>query len=185
MKSFRITDIEPTVDAADPRAFPVRLAFWNGTEPTRAASFSIRPAVRYQPDNLIGSSRKRTRAKGNGIYNRTGARQTLRVVSSCRRRVSAYLTVQNDGEGPDRFRLRGPGGNRSLKIAYFSGGNRTALVRRGNYRTPALNPNATKVVRVELRALSESPFRRKLRLLTRSGSDATKADLAAILFRHR
>lgn len=180
VNSFRITGIGPAVDAADPEAFPVRLAFWDGSDSVTSAVFSIRPAVRYQVDGLISAKPSVGAAKGDGIYNRSGAGQTVKVIARNSRGVRAYLGIQNDGEGEDRFRLKGTRGNRSLKVSYLSGGNRTALVTRGKFRTAPLDPGDYEVVRIDLKPLSER-VRKKLSLLSTSSGDTTKSDLVKIL----
>jgi hypothetical protein len=185
VKSFRISGIEPEVDAADPQAFPIRLAFWNGSEPLRSASFSIRPAIVYQPDNLIGTSSSPARARGNGIYNRSGAGQSIRVVARGAKRVSAFLHMQNDGEASDRIRLRGTKGNRLVDVAYLSGGNRTALVARGAFSTAALDPGRAQVVRINLRSSGKRRVSKTLSLLSTSRSDGAKVDLAKTRFFRR
>lgn len=179
--SFRITGIGPAVDAADPEAFPVRLAFWDGTAPLRSARFAIRPAIVYQPDALVAAKPSVAAAKGDNLYNRTGAGQSLKVVSRGSKGVRVYLGLQNDGEGDDRIRLRGTAGNRGLKVAYTADGNRTSEVTRGRFRSPALEPGDYTVVRIDLKPLSPK-VRKKLSLLSTSSSDATKADLAKVLF---
>ncbi|MCB1203129.1 MAG: hypothetical protein KDN18_02635 [Verrucomicrobiae bacterium] len=182
VNSFRITGIGPAVDAADSEAFPVRLAFWDGSDPLTAASFSIRPAVRYQVDGLVSAKPSVSAAKGDGVYNRSGAGQTVKVIARNSRGVRAYLGIQNDGEGEDRFRLKGTRGNRSLKVSYISGGNRTALVTRGKFRTDALDPGNYEVVRIDLKPLS-GRVKKKLSLLSTSAGDTTKSDLVKILFK--
>lgn len=178
---FRITGIGPAVDAADPEAFPVRLAFWDGTTPLRSARFAIRPAIAYQPDALVAAKPSVAAAKGDNLYNRTGAGQSLKVVSRGGKGVRVFLGLQNDGEGDDRIRLRGTAGNRSLRVGYTSGGNRTSEVTRGRFRSVALEPGDFEVVRIDLKPIS-AKVRKKLSLLSTSASDTTKADLAKVLF---
>jgi hypothetical protein len=181
VNSFRITGIGPAVDAADPEAFPVRLAFWDGSAPIKSARFAIRPAIDYQPDALVAAKSSVAAAKGDNLYNRTGAGQSLKVVSRGGKGVRVYLGLQNDGEGDDRIRLRGTAGNRGLKVAYTSGGNRTTEVTRGRFRSTPLDPGDFDVVRIDLKPLS-AKVRKKLSLLSTSASDATKSDLAKVLF---
>lgn len=181
VNSFRITGIGPAVDAGDPEAFPVRLAFWDGNAPLRSARFAIRPAIDYQPDALVAAKPSVAAAKGDNLYNQSGAGQSLKVVSRGGKGVRVYLGLQNDGEGDDRIRLRGTAGNRSLKVAYTSGGNRTTEVTRGRFRSTPLDPGDFDVVRIDLKPLS-AKVRKKLSLLSTSASDATKSDLAKVLF---
>ncbi len=184
VRSFRITDIEPTVDAADPRAFPIRLAFWNGTETVRSASFSIRPAVVYQPDMRIGKSPRPASSKGNDVYNRSGAGQSLRLVMSGTRGAVAFLRMENDGESADRLRLRGAGSDRRFEVTYLSDGNRTSQVARGRFRTRVLEPKASQLVKIRLRPLAGRAFR-KLSLLSTSTCAPGSADLARIFLSAR
>jgi|APTNR8051073442_1049403.scaffolds.fasta_scaffold15534_2 hypothetical protein len=181
VNTFRITGIEPTVDAEDPQAFPVRLAFWDGSEPLSSASFAIRPAVRYQVDGLIAAKPSVAAAKGDGIYNRSGSGQRVKLVSRGSGGATAYLGIQNDGDGDDRFRLRGVRSNRSLKVSYLSGGNRTSLVTKGQFLTETLSPGDYQVVKVVLKPLSDRVSRR-IPLLSTSSGDAAKVDLVKILF---
>lgn len=150
VNSFRITDIEPEVDAADALAFPVRLAFWDGADPVETASVAIRPAVEYRVDSIIGTRRSIDRGKGDDHYTNNGSRQTVRLRSQRGKSRRAFLHLQNDGEGADRFFLRGPDGNRRFLLQYRAGGNVTGAVARGKYSTAALEPGQSERVKISM-----------------------------------
>jgi len=196
VSTFRITDIEPEVDGSDALAFPVRLAFWDGTDPVETASVSIRPGIEYQVDGIVSSKNRIQRGKGNDRYNRSGSGQTLRLRTKRGRPERAFLFLENDGEGADRFTLRGRDGNRRFSVTYQSGGNVTSRVRRGRFATVALDPGQFQKVRVKIRP-NRARLRKQtnrgrkwlrarynLKLRTASQSDASKRDAARLRIKH-
>lgn len=98
----------------------------------------------YQPDHEIGSVA--ATLKGNGIYNLTGAGQTLVRTSRRARRVEALVAVENDGDGPDTFMIVGGKGNRLFGASFFSppgGDNITAEILVGTYSSVEVVAGAT------------------------------------------
>jgi len=97
----------------------------------------------FQPDNRIGKSVARS-VIGNDTYNTTGSGQKLNLVSKKGRRVRGVLTLENDGDGRDRFGLVGRRGSRIFRVKYLSAsqGNGTAQVVAGSFRTGVMEPGA-------------------------------------------
>lgn len=120
-----------------------------------------------QPDNRIGASP--ASAIGDGIYNTTGALQTLIASSRRARVVRTHLYVENDGDDADTFRMRGSGGDRYFKVLYTAGTNRTAQVLAGTHAAGPLDPGA----RASL-AITVTPNRKTLLKTTRKGAKTVK-----------
>lgn len=92
-----------------------------------------------QPDSQIG--RTITQVLGDNIY-QTPSGQTLRQTSHEAHTVRASATVQNDGDVPDRFLVRGSKGNNFFNVSYKSpAGNVTAAVKAGLLSTGVLLPD--------------------------------------------
>ena len=91
-----------------------------------------------QPDNRVGKSAAST--VGDGIYG-TAIGQTVSLTSKKARPVRGVVTIENDGEIPDDFTVRGTPGNGLFKVIYTTGaGNVTAAVASGTYQTGELAP---------------------------------------------
>jgi formylglycine-generating enzyme required for sulfatase activity len=97
-------------------------------------------AVR-RPDVTVG--RSFTSTLGGRVY--TGAlAQQYRFTTLKTAPVSAFVSVTNRGNRPDRFALRGGDGSRHFKVEYrdAAGVLVTAAMRTGLYRTPEREPGA-------------------------------------------
>ena len=110
-----------------------------GASPSGAYQLVITETMAIvQPDNEVGKTA--TRTIGDGVYG-TGAGQTLTLISKKARTVSGVATIENDGELPDDFTVRGSRGNGLFKVTYTSYlGNVTAAVVAGTYQTGELDP---------------------------------------------
>ena len=136
-------DFEDVTAAAGIRFYYTIAAVMPGNEESALGNWAAgkRSAeVTYRPDGLIGKwSRKR---KGNGVYNKTGARQTVTKRSRRRKKVRFSLLLQNDGVNPDELTVRATRGNRIFRAKYFqktAGGGRnnvTAPVVTGFHQVP-------------------------------------------------
>ena len=96
---------------------------------------------RPQPDVLVGSSL--TQMRGGNVY--TGAlTQKLQVLSLKAAPVSAFVSVINRGNLPDRFDFRSNGDSRYFDVEYRDANFAlvSAAVKAGLYRTSQMNPEA-------------------------------------------
>lgn len=106
-----------------------------GMEPElgAAADFFVGSAT-HRPDCLISASSIGPWS-GNGVHNRTGARQTLKASVRYRSSVSFWIEVQNDGSVPDTYVIRGGKGRGGFTVAYrIDGRNVTTRIRAGTYK---------------------------------------------------
>ncbi|PAW64715.1 MAG: hypothetical protein B9S36_01970, partial [Verrucomicrobiia bacterium Tous-C2TDCM] len=97
-------------------------------------------AVR-RPDASVGGSLASMR--GSEVYTDRFFRKTRNTTFKVTP-VSAFVSVINGGNRPDRFALRGGNGSRHFDVEYrdASGSAVTAAVRSGRYRTPEREPEA-------------------------------------------
>jgi uncharacterized repeat protein (TIGR03806 family) len=147
-------------------------------EPDR---FSDRAANRVQPDlNIAGAKGGRF---GEGIFNATGAGQTLWV------RVPRRFTSLRFETGlknaalalRDGAVLAGSPGNRAITLSWFendpAGSNRSAEIIAGTYETPAVLPGAGRSLHAQLRRTKAYRGSRFLfRLRARSSADTSAVD---------
>lgn len=101
-----------------------------------------------RPDALVRYSADRT-SLGNNIYNTTASSQTRSVTAPRRTSRTFYVQMQNDGNAPSAFTLRGSGSSTGFTIRYFSGSTDiTGRVVRGTYSSGTLSPGAARTVRL-------------------------------------
>lgn len=89
---------------------------------------------------------------GNNIYNTTGAHQRVLVSGSADFSPSVFgISIQNDGTGLDRFKVKASlTASNGWRVKYFHGiTNITAAVIAGTYRTPSLLPAARYLITVK------------------------------------
>lgn len=92
--------------------------------------------------------------KGKNIYNTTGVNQTVKDTAAGTYEPGDHyiyqVTIQNDGQGSDRFSLKATGqGNWTTR--YFRGTNNiTSAVVAGTYNTPSLAAGEKFVIKVKL-----------------------------------
>lgn len=99
------------------------------------------PRTERRPDALIHKGAGAT--IGDGVYNTTGAGQTI-VTSAVRGRTLSFtITVANDGNTPDTYTLRGSASTSQYAITYFSGATDITSAVTGGSSTPSLNPGAS------------------------------------------
>lgn len=96
-----------------------------------------------RPDVAAGSSP--SRLQGGGIYSPVA--QTAILTSLKARRVTGYATIANRGKLPDVLAVIGGRGTVFFKVGWFgpSGGNITAALNAGAYRTAAMAEGTTPV----------------------------------------
>lgn len=138
----------------------------NGTRNVLAADNPLFVPI-HQPDNRIGATYGS--AIGNGIYNASGLSQTLEAVSRKAAVRRTNLHVENDGNVSDLFRVRGSGGDRSFKVAYSAGTNRTAQILAGTHLTATLEPGKSGSL-----AVTVTPNRKTLLKTTRKAGKVVK-----------
>ena len=72
--------------------------------------------------------------------------------------VTYWVTLQNDGTGPDRFRLHGAASSTHFRVRYFAGPTEiTGQVAAGTYLTPEVAPGAARAIRMTVRVKQSAP----------------------------
>lgn len=85
---------------------------------------------------------------GNNIYNTTGAGQGRTGSAARGHTVTFGMSIQNDGNTPDRIKVKATGtAAGGYTVKYFQGTTDiTSAVVAGTYRTPSLAPGATYLI---------------------------------------
>ena len=111
-------------------------------DPTPATrNWTVVSPVR-RPDAMIKAF-KSINYKGDGIYNSTGAYQTVTVMPMAGLTAAFNLKVANDGNLDDAYTIHGCGTTRGFRVAYaHSGSPITAGVVAGTESTGTLSPGA-------------------------------------------
>ena len=106
----------------------------------------------YQPDMIIRTLLDPS--IGMNIYNTSGAGQTYALSVSATVHAVYIMKVQNDGNAPDSFLVKGTAGSGGWAVQYFdaaSGGSDiTAAIVAGTWSTAVLAINASQEIRVEV-----------------------------------
>jgi len=165
----------------------------NGAEDVFAAA-----AFFQQPDQSVGSSASPLSALGDGIYNLSGAGQTLSLISRKAKRLEGYVHLQNDGNVAADLVSRATAGNRFFKITYLNeSGNVTASLTAGQLTLPLLAPGQVRSLRVQIapqkRVLSDRKSDKKrwlkktlpIAVSTSSTGDNARSDLVILKAQHR
>ncbi|MBI3920061.1 MAG: hypothetical protein HY318_01490 [Armatimonadetes bacterium] len=146
----------------------------------KATTTATAPPV-YKPDLWIRNSTD-TSSIGNNIYSTNGINET-KTQSVTKGTTATYvLTVQNDGDTTDSFKITGTGGGAGWTVKYFdaaSGGNeKTSLVTGSGWTVGPLAPGATSEFRAEVTpGSSGSVSASKVVLITATSvGDKTKKD---------
>lgn len=71
----------------------------------------------FAPDAIVGS--RPFQGAGNDQYDTAGTGQSFAKVSKKLREVSAWVSLENDGNRPDDFLVSGSGGNSFFSASYF------------------------------------------------------------------
>ena len=98
-----------------------------GVSPEDGASAAFGVLSNYRPDALIGG-KKTGPFVGNGVYNTSGASQTLVKKVARGSTLTFWVQVQNDGGLSDTYSLKGPGAPPGFTVVYKVG---TATVTTG------------------------------------------------------
>ena len=109
----------------------------------------------FRPDGTI--QEKGSRAKGDNIYNLSGAGQSIRLKGTSKTKFQYTVSGQNDGNTSDNILVSGTGKSRSFKITYGlqQGGNFsnvTGAVSRGSLSLTSLGPGQTSQLRATIKA---------------------------------
>ena len=140
-----------------------------------------------RPDNALRVGR--SAFVGNDVRNTTGRRQTVRA--KVPRGATRVITVrvQNDGNEPDRFTVRGTKANKRFAVTYRLGSrNVTRAVTRGRFATPVLQPGASLDLRVSVapKRAAAPGARLTATVTTTSRIDTTRRDVVrAVIVRRR
>jgi len=172
----------PTVDAgartlgvAFGNHLAVKAGGWNGSYMAEAERLVFES---HQPDGRIKAPGSRFR--GDDIYNRTGRRQTGKTSAARGTTKTFRIKVQNDGNVPGRFRVRGSGGTSAFSVVYLrGGGNVTAKVVGGRFRTKVLQPGKTQLLRLKVTVLHGASIgsAKTWRIVARSVKDGSARDV--------
>lgn len=96
----------------------VALLLTVGATPATAEGEGVDPfPLPEQPDVLV--SKNNTTYAGDGVYNTTGAGQTMSRNAARGTTVRFYLRTQNDGDETIDVSFRGCAGNSSFQVTYF------------------------------------------------------------------
>jgi Fibronectin type III domain len=134
------------------------------------------PAVR-RPDAMIKAAGP-TYAGGN-VYNTTAASQTVKAKVHPSKAKTFTVGLQNDGNAPDAFRIKGTGSSKGFRVSYFVGStNVTSAVVAGSFVTSALAPGATTTLIVKIKASKKAPIgtAKSVTLTDSSSSDPAVKD---------
>lgn len=151
-----------------------------------------------QPDQSVGSSASPLSALGDGIYNLTGAGQTLSLISRKAKRLEGYIHLQNDGNAASDLVSRATAGNQFFKITFLNeSGNVTASLTAGQLTLPLLAPGQVRSLRVQIapqkRELSDRKSDKKrwlkktlpIAVSTSSTGDNARSDFVILKAQHR
>jgi YVTN family beta-propeller protein len=139
----------------------------------------------FPPDALIRRSTSSTYV-GQDVFNTTGVHQHLSTDLAWGASAAFLIKVENDGNTPDSFEIKGPGRRHHLIARYLnaSGQKITSAVIAGTYRTPTLDPGKATVVRLVVLLRASTPAADPAEwLVTASsvtqplGKDAVKASI--------
>jgi hypothetical protein len=131
-----------------------------------------------RPDGLIALSGKKL--VGNDVYNTTGAGQSRSAkVKKGKTRV-VTVRVQNDGNEPDRFAVKGTKSTKRFVIAYKIGSaGITKRVAKGTYVTPVVQPGASADITVTVKPRKSTTKGKKVtaKVTVTSRTDTTEKDV--------
>ena len=151
------------------------------TDSTGTAGLTVQKSTgnlnQYQPDAQVKATNGLR--LGNGVYNTTGAGQIANTAVARGRTVALRVFVQNDGNAPDAFLLKGTGNHDGWLISYrFNGQDITRAVVAGRYRTASIAAGGSAVFKVLITAPRGAAIGRVQSWLLKatSAADTTKHD---------
>jgi alpha-tubulin suppressor-like RCC1 family protein len=117
---------------------------------------------------------------GNGVYNTSGNRQARTAKVRKGKKVTFTVRVQNDGNEPDTFAVRGTTGTKRFTVIYKRGStNITKKVVKGKYTTPLLPPGVVTDISVTVTPKKSATKGKKVtaKVTVTSRTDTTKKDV--------
>ena len=119
---------------------------------------------------------------GDGIYNLTGAGQTVTIRQTRGTTQSFRVRVQNDGVGADAFTVPGAGSSSGFQVTYAMGSTDvTSRVTSGTFRTVALAPGASATLSLSVKVPSSTPHGRVKNILVVATSTSLASSKDAVL----
>jgi tripartite motif-containing protein 71 len=136
-------------------------------------SWTVDPAT-HRPDGLIT---KGTSTLGDGIYNNTGTNQTKTAKVKVGSSVKFKITLQNDGDDTDTYKVVGPKSGGGYTVTYLDGTtNVTSQVTGGSY-SALLDPDASKVLTLKVTVGSSAGTSKSVSITVTSTHDTSKVDV--------
>jgi hypothetical protein len=148
--------------------------------------YDAAPVLRH--DLRVGKQSTGSDARGGGIFNGSGAGQSLKLILPGKAKRSAYFHSSNRGASVDSLQLRSGKIPRTVNTNFFltsgAGGNITATVITGGKVAEGLSPGESVSVQASLRyrKLSKRP-KAKLALSTISGYQPANVDSNLVLLK--
>ena len=154
------------------------------TCPDDGASDAVRIVVTapeiYQPDVRIKIPRQASWT-GDDEYLPDHTDQLARQTVPSEKKAFYHVSIQNDGNVADSFRVTGPRSSLHWRVRYFdhkTGNSLTDAMKGGGWRTPSLKPDKAVRIRVEVtpRELTSAGDKLIAKIKAVSTGDSTKAD---------
>jgi len=148
--------------------------------------FDAAPVLHH--DLRVGKQSSGSDARGGGIFNGSGAGQSLKLILPGKAKRSAYFHASNRGDSVDSLRLRSGKLPSTVKTNFFltsaGGGNITATVRSGGTVVEGLLPGESVSVQASIRyrKLSKRP-KAKVGLSSLSGYQPANVDTNLVLLK--
>jgi hypothetical protein len=140
---------------------------------TQATSVTATFAPNQRPDALL--SLGTGPFAGNGIYNLTGAGQTISLRQTIGTTRTFRVRVQNDGMVSDSFSIVGPGSSAGFQVSYWVGSTDiTSRVTSGAYRSVMLTPGGAATITLVVKVPKGTPVGRVKTMLV-TGTSVTLA----------
>jgi hypothetical protein len=119
---------------------------------------------------------------GDGIYNLTGAGQTVAIRQTRGTTRTFRVRVQNDGVGSDTVTISGTGSSSGFQVTYAMGSTDvTSRVTSGSFRTVVLAPGASVTLSLAVKVQSSTPHGRVKNLLVTATSTSLATSKDAVL----
>ena len=117
--------------------------------------------------------------KGDGVYNATGAGQTVQGAAARGSTITYWVSAQNDAPFADALRLKGTATTTRFRVTYTAGGvDITPQVVAGTYTTPVLAPGDAVLIKVVVKVKVTAPAGSVLTgsMVVKSDADPARRD---------